>query len=52
MQFFVIGQSQQPTNNQPKDGKKPSLESRPKSIIAFQDLRFYQWCHLVAAQNG
>ena len=47
----TIGHGQQPANNQPyKDGKMASLGSQPESIIAFQDLRFYQcWWHLVAA---
>ena len=39
-------------NNQrtinPKEWKMPSLGSRPESIIAFQDLRFYQCTHLVS----
>ena len=46
--LWLYNYCQQPANNQPyKDGEMSSLESRPESIIAFQDLRFYQCCHLV-----
>ena len=34
-------------NNQPVQKELPSLGSRPKSIISFQDLFAYQCLHLV-----
>ena len=50
MAYLVMANNQLTINT--KDAKRPSLGSRPESIIAFQDSRFYQCRRLVSCPKG
>ena len=50
--LYFLGTASNQLTISPKDGKRPPLGSRPESIIPFQDLRFYQWHHLVTLVPG